>query len=132
MGSLCNALVRRAVHEAYALPLLAAGHDASRDDPGCAKKLFRTRQALQEYTLESLLDLKLRRELVQQMSSATSAIPGSVGERRNMRQELEAMVHQVEAETADLGMNGGAGRIPSGFCTLICAVYKWAQLHETV
>ena len=42
------------------------------------------------------------------------------------------MVHQVEAETADLGMNGGAGRIPSGFCTLTCAVYKWAQLHETV
>ena len=49
-----------------------------------------------------------------------------------MRQELEAMVHQVEAETADLGMNGGAGRIPSGFCTLTCAVYKWTQLHETV
>ena len=39
------------------------------------------------------------------------------------------MVHQVEAETADLGMNGGAGRIPSGFCTLTCADYKWAQLH---
>ena len=35
-----------------------------------------------------------------------------------MRQELEAMVHQVEAETADLGMNGGAGRIPYGLCTL--------------
>jgi hypothetical protein len=42
------------------------------------------------------------------------------------------MVHQVEAETSDLGMNGGAGRIPAGFCTLTCAVYKWAQLHETV
>ena len=78
------------------------------------------------------MDLKVRRELVQQMSSATSAIPGGIGERRNMRQELEAMVHQMEAETADLGMNGGAGRIPSGFCTLTCAVYKWAQLHETV
>ena len=73
----------------------------------------------------------LRRKLVQQMSSATTSIPGSIGERRKMRQELEAMVHQVEAETADLGMNGGAGRIPSGFCTLTCAVYKWAQLHET-
>ena len=42
------------------------------------------------------------------------------------------MVHQIEAETADMGMNDGAGRIPSGFCTLTCAVYKWAQLHETV
>ena len=70
--------------------------------------------------------------MVQQMSSATSGIPGGIGESRNMRQELEAMVHQIEAETADLGMNGGAGRIPSGFCTLTCAVYKWAQLHETV
>ena len=41
------------------------------------------------------------------------------------------MVHQVEAETSDLGMKGGAGRIPAGFCTLTCAVYTWAQLHET-
>ena len=66
------------------------------------------------------------------MSSVANMIPGSIGERRKMRAELEAMVHQVEAETADLGMNGGAGRIPSGFCTLICAVYKRAQLHEAV
>jgi hypothetical protein len=29
-------------------------------------------------------------------------------------------------------MNGGAGRIRSGFCTLACLVYKWVQLHETV
>ena len=78
------------------------------------------------------MDPELRRGLVQQMSTATNAIPGSIGERRKMRQVLEAMVLQVEAETADLGMNGGAGRIPSGFCTLSCAVYKWAQLHETV
>ena len=100
--------------------------------PGVQRTFFRTRAACQDYTLESLQDPKARRELVQQMSSATNVIPGSVGERRQMRQELEAMVHQVEAETADLGMNGGAGRIPSGFCTLTCAVYKWAQLHESV
>ena len=73
-----------------------------------------------------------RRELVQQMSSATNLIPGSIGERRKMRQELDAMVHQIEAETADLGENAGAGRIPAGFCTLTCAVYKWQQLHETL
>ena len=100
--------------------------------PGVQRTFFRTREACQDYTLQSLTDPQLRRELVQQMSSATNAIPGSIGERRKMRQELEAMVHQVEAETADLGMNGGAGRIPSGFCTLTCAVYKWAQFHETV
>ena len=68
--------------------------------PGVQRTFFRTRKALQDYTLESLLDPALRRELVQQMSSATSAIAGSIGERRNMRAELEAMVHQVEAETA--------------------------------
>ena len=42
------------------------------------------------------------------------------------------MVHQIEAETADAGENGGAGRIPAGFCTLTCPVYKWEQLHELV
>ena len=66
------------------------------------------------------------------MSTVTNLIPGSIGERRKMRQQLEAMVHHIEAETADFGMNGGAGRIPSGFCTLTCSVYKWAQLHATL
>ena len=73
------------------------------------------RQAAQDYSLESLIDSKVRRELVQQMSSVSNVTPGSVGERGKMRQELEAMVHQVEAETADLGMNRGAGRIPLDF-----------------
>jgi hypothetical protein len=49
-----------------------------------------------------------------------------------MRQELEAMVHQIETETADNGENAGAGRIPAGFSTLTCAVYKWEQLHTTI
>ena len=93
---------------------------------------FSARKACQDYTLESLTDKGKRRELVQQMSTVTNLIPGSIGERRKMRQELEAMVHQIEAETADTGMNGGAGRIPSGFCMLTCSVYKWAQLHATL
>ena len=78
------------------------------------------------------MDKTKRRELVQQMPGVTNLIPGSIGERRKMRQELNAMVHQVEAETADLGVNGGAGRIPSGFCTLTCSVYTWAQLRATL
>ena len=49
-----------------------------------------------------------------------------------MRQELEAMVHQLEAETADNGENAGAGIIPCGFVTLTSAVYKWEQLHATM
>ena len=100
--------------------------------PGVQRTFFRTRKACEEYTLDSLMDKTKRRDLVQHMSTATNLIPGSIGERRKMRQELEAMVHQVEAETADLGMNGGAGRIPSGFCTLTCSVYKWEQLHATL
>ena len=100
--------------------------------PGVQRTFFRTRRACDDYTLQSLADPSKRRELVQQMSSATNLILGSIGERRKMRQELEAMVHQVEAETADLGMNGGSGRIPSGFCTRTRPVYKLAQLHETL
>ena len=94
--------------------------------------MSRTLNVCQDYTLEYLLDKSKRHELAQQISTVANSIPGSIGERRNMRQELEAMVHQVEAETADFGMNGGAGRIPSGFCTLTCSVYKWAQLHTTL
>ncbi|CAK0838817.1 unnamed protein product [Prorocentrum cordatum] len=97
--------------------------------PGVQRTFFRTRKACEDYTLDSLIDKTKRRELVQQMSTVTNLIPGSIGERRKMHQELEAMAHQIEAETADLGVNGGAGRIPSGFCTLTCSVYKWAQLH---
>ena len=78
------------------------------------------------------MDKRKRLEMVQQMSTLTNQIPGSIGERRDMRHQLKAMVHHIEAETADLGMNGGAGRIPSGFCTLTCSVYKWAQLHATL
>ncbi len=49
-----------------------------------------------------------------------------------MRQELEAMVHQIEAETADNGEQAGTGRIPAGFATFTCAIYKWEQLHSTI
>ena len=47
-----------------------------------------------------------------------------------MRQKLEGMVNQIEAETADQGENNGQGRIPGGFCTLTCPVHKWEQSFE--
>ena len=100
--------------------------------PGMQRTFFRTRKAATDYTLEDLQKNDVRKNLVQQMSSATNQLPGSIGERRKMRQELEAMVHQIEAETADVGENAGAGRVPAGFCTLTCPVYKWQQLHETI
>ena len=100
--------------------------------PGMQRTFFKTREAASQYTLEDLGNKDIRRNLVQQMSTATNQLPGSIGERRKMRQQLEAMVHQIEAETADLGENAGAGRIPAGFCTLTCPVYKWRQLHDTL
>ena len=100
--------------------------------PGMKRTFFKTREAASDYTLADLEDKATRRNLVQQMSSATSKLPGSVGERRKMRQELESMVHQLETESADNGENAGAGRIPAGFCTLTCAIYKWEQLHSTI
>jgi hypothetical protein len=96
--------------------------------PGMQRTFFRTHEAATAYTLEDLSKKDVRKNLLQQMSTATNNLPGSVGERRTMRQQLEAMVHQKEAETADAGENGGAGRIPAGFCTLTCPVYKWHQL----
>ena len=100
--------------------------------PGMQRTFFKTRSVASQYTLEDLFDRRTRKDLVQQMSTATSRLPGSVGERRKMRQELESMVHQLEAETADSGENAGRGRIPAGFCTLTCPVYKWRQLFDTV
>ena len=98
--------------------------------PSMQRVFFRTREAATDYTLEDLRNKEVCQNLVGQMSTATSKLPGSIGERRSMRQELEAMVHQIEAETADAGENGGQGRVPAGFCTLTTAVYKWDQLYE--
>jgi hypothetical protein len=57
------------------------------------------------------------------MSTVARAIPGSVGERKDMRQKLESMVDQIETESADAGgAVGGRGRLPAGFCTFTCAI----------
>ena len=93
---------------------------------------LKTHAAAKDYTLQDLEDPAKRRDLVQQMSTSTSRLPGSVGERRNMRQKLDGMVNQIEAETADQKENGGQGRIPGVFCTLTCPVYKWQQLFDVV
>jgi hypothetical protein len=76
--------------------------------PQMQRTFFRTREAATK-TLEELNDKAVRKNLIQQMSTVTSGLPGSVGERRKMRHELESMVQQIEAETADNDENGGAG-----------------------
>ena len=85
-----------------------------------------------EATLSDLQDPVNRRTLVKQMSTTSANIPGSISERGQMRQHLEAMVDQIEHETADLGENHGAGRLPAGFCTLTCQIFKWEQLYKTI
>ena len=100
--------------------------------PSLQRIFLKTHQSAGDYTLEDLQDAKKRRDLVSQMSTSTAKLPGSVGERRLMRQRLDAMVNQIEAETADHKENAGQGRIPAGFCTLTCPVYKWEQLFDVV
>ena len=48
-------------------------------DRGVPRVFFRTRQACDAYTLESLADASKRCELVLQMSSVTNMMSGSIG-----------------------------------------------------
>ena len=54
--------------------------------PSMQRTFFKTREAATKYTLQDLGDKKVRTNLVQQMSTVTNRLPGSVGERRKMRQ----------------------------------------------
>ena len=96
--------------------------------PSIQSTFLKTHAPAKNCALEDLRDSRKRRGLVGQMSTSISRLPGSVGERRAMRQKLEGMVNQIEAETADQSENAGQGRIPGGFCTLTCPVHKWEQL----
>ncbi len=59
-------------------------------------------------------------------------MPGSVGEKARMRQELEAMVEQKEAESADAGENAGRGRTPALFMTCTTAPCNWPVSYTTL
>ena len=78
------------------------------------RTFFKTRTAATQHALEDLVG-PARKNLVQQMSTATNRLPGTVAERRKMRQELEAMVRQIEAEAADASENARAGFFQVGF-----------------
>jgi DNA replication protein DnaC len=99
--------------------------------PGARTVFWRQHPEYSELTLDMCKDRNVSRRMVQHMSTVTSNIPGSVGERRLMRHTLETMVDQIEMETAESGENYGQGRLPAGFCTFTVAAYKWTQLHET-
>ncbi len=100
--------------------------------PGVRSVFWKIHSELGDLKLEHLQDNALRKKVIQQMTTATANIPGSLGEKRYMRQCLEALVDQKEQETADLNENAGRGRLPAGFCTLTCAVYRWSALHDVI
>ena len=101
--------------------------------PGLRNVFWKTNPQAADLTFDDLKDRKKMRMLVQQMTTTTSNLPGTVGERRGMRQDLESLVNQKEVETADAGEAQGRGRLPAGFATFSTAsVYKWEQLHEVI
>ena len=98
--------------------------------PGVKDVFYRVNPHARDLTVEQLQDKRRLRTLVQQMTTASGQLPGTFGEVRQMRQRLEALVEQKEAETMEFQGSARHGRIPSGFTTFSVAVYKWAQLHE--
>ena len=88
----------------------------------------RAHKACLECTLDPLADSAKRHELWPQMHVAVSLARG-IGERRQTRQELEAMSSHTEAETVGVGMNGGVCRDPRGVCMVACSAHERAQLH---
>ena len=100
--------------------------------PGTRSVFYQTNAAAADLTLSDLQDPAKRRQIVQKMTTSSAQLPGSVGERRSMRQDLEALVDQKEVETALLSEQGGRGRLPAGFATFTTAPYKWAHLHDMI
>jgi hypothetical protein len=100
--------------------------------PGIRNVFWKIHPELGDLRLEHLQDSALRKKIVQQMTTSTANIPGSLGEKRFMRQCLESFVDQKEQETADVNENLGRGRLPAGFCTLTCAIYRWSSLHDLI
>ena len=100
--------------------------------PGMRKVFYRLNDGYQDLNLSDMKSADVRRALLYKMSTVTATMPGSVGEKAKNRQELETMVEQKEAETAEAGENGGLGRTPALFTTCTTAPYKWEQLHAKI
>ena len=100
--------------------------------PGMRKVFYRLNDRYQDLKMEDMKKADVRRGLLYKMSTVTATMPGSVGEKAKHRQELETMVEQKEAETAEAGENAGLGRTPALFTTCTTAPYKWEQLHAKI
>ena len=87
---------------------------------------------MQAWKIFSCRDLRDPAQIVQRVTTASAPLPGSVGERRRMRQNLETMLDQKEVETCRSSEQEGRGRLPAGFATFTTAPYKWAHLHDMI
>jgi hypothetical protein len=91
------------------------------------------RQAPGDQDLDlNVLRKEKKRKMIHKMLGVQSNSPGSLGEKLRHRKELEAMVDQVEWETAVFGTNEGKGRIPALFFTFTVQIYKWEQLNRLI
>ena len=99
----CFALARLPLQLSFLFPIVIVRHRAAQ-----------TRTAVTQHTVEDLLDPATRKNIFQQIFTVTNRLSCSVAKKLKTRQVLEAMVHQIEAETADAGENAGGahpGRI---------------------
>ena len=64
--------------------------------PGTRNVFYHTNAGAEDLLLSDLRDPARRKQIVQRMTTASALLPGSVGERRQMRQNLETMVDQKE------------------------------------
>ena len=93
---------------------------------------YHTNKGVDELLLCELRDPVRKKQIVQRMTTATAQLAGWVGERRQMRQNLETLVDQKEVETSRSMGQEGPGRLPAGFATFTTAPYKWAHLHDMI
>ena len=100
--------------------------------PRTRNVFYHTSAGAEDLLLSDLRDPARRKQIVQRMTTASALLPGSVGERRQMRQNLETMVDQKEVETCRSSEQEGRGRLPHGFATFTTAPYKWAHLHDMI
>ena len=100
--------------------------------PGIRDLYWRNHEDAQDLTMGDLADMSLRKKVVQQMTTISSNLPGSLGERRTMRRDLEAFVDQKESETLGMGRAAAPGRLPCGFATFTTNIYKWESLHKLI
>ena len=79
-----------------------------------------------KWTNGDILDIGVK-NLAGNISAFAKDIPGTEGEKRNLRQRSESMVDQIEEETS---VGRPLGSVPAYFGTFTTARYQWSTLHS--